>query len=234
MLPRSHRPEYSTTLPSTGKKIKYQPFTVKEEKILILAAESEETDEIANGVANVLNNCISYPTDLKAEDLPLFDITYLFLKARAKSAGEKIKLKVTDPGDPTFTTEHEINIDKIGVLKTEGHTDLIDIDDTTKVKMKYPGIESFNEGIKIDDLTTSIDTITSCISQIITGEEVINASDTTPEELEEWVESLTKSQFSNLIEFFTTMPRLSHTFTIKNTNTGKDFSITLEGLTDFF
>lgn len=234
MLPRSHRPEYSTTLPSTGKKIKYQPFTVKEEKILILAAESEETDEISNGVANVLNNCISYPTDLKAEDLPLFDITYLFLKARAKSAGEKVKLLVTDPNDPTFTTEHEINIDKIGVLKTEGHTDLIDVDDVTKVKMKYPGIESFNEGIKIDSLNTSIDTIVNCISQIITGEEVINSSDTTPEELEEWVESLTKAQFGNLIEFFETMPRLSHTFTVKNTNTGKDFSITLEGLTDFF
>lgn len=234
MLPRSHRPEYSTTLPSTGKKIKYQPFTVKEEKILIIAAESEEGDEIANAVANVLNNCISYPTDLKAEDLPLFDINYLFLKARAKSSGEKIKLKVTDPNDPTFTADHEINIDKIGVLKPEGHSDLIDIDDTTKVKMRYPGIESFNEGVKIDSLTTSVDTIISCISQIITGEEVINSSDTTPEELQEWVESLTKNQFDKLVEFFVTMPRMSHTFTMKNTNTGKDFSITLEGLTDFF
>lgn len=234
MLPRSHRPEYSTTLPSTGKKIKYQPFTVKEEKILILAAESEETDEISNAVANVLNNCISYPADLKAEDLPLFDITYLFLKARAKSAGEKIKLKVTDPGDPTFTTDYEINIDKIGVLKTEGHTDLIDIDDTTKVKMKYPGIESFNDGIKMDSLTNSIDTIVPCISQIISGEEVFNSSDMSVDELNEWVEALTKSKFAKIIEFFETMPRLSHTFTTRNTNTGKDFTITLEGLTDFF
>ncbi len=116
-LTKHIRPEYSTTLPSTGKRIKYQPFSVKEEKVLILAAESNDPDEIINAITNVLQNCVTTPADFKVEELALFDIEYLFLKTRAKSAGEKIKLKVTDPNDQTFTKEHEINIDKITVEK---------------------------------------------------------------------------------------------------------------------
>lgn len=234
MLPRSHRPEYTTTLPSTGKKIKYQPFSVKEEKILILAAETEKPDEITNAVCNVLENCISYPSDIKVEELALFDLEYLFLKARSKSVGEKIEVSVTDPDDPTFQTTHEINIDKIGVVTVDGHTDLIEIDDTIKVKMKYPGIEFFNDGIKMDTIPKSVDAVSKCISQIINGEDVYNRSDMTDEEIREWIESLTKAQFSKIIEFFITMPRLKHEFKLKNTNTKKDFTITLEGLADFF
>jgi hypothetical protein len=234
MLPRSHRPEYTTTLPSNGKKVKYQPFTVREEKILIIAAESEEPDEITNAVANVLRNCISYPTDLKIEELALFDIEYLFLKARSKSAGEKIKIKVTDPEDETFTVDHEINIDKIGVIKNDAHTDLIKIDDVTSVKMKYPGIEFFNDGIRMDTIPASVSAVCKCISQIISGDEVYNAADIGEDELKEWVESLTKGQFENIVEFFITMPKLRHEIKLKNTNTKKDFTITLEGLADFF
>lgn len=235
MLPRSHRPEYSTTLPSSGKKVKYQPFTVREEKILILAAESEEPDQITNAVVNVLRNCISYPADIKIEELALFDIEYLFLKARAKSAGEKIKLKVTDPNDENgYTVDHEINIDKIQVVKNSSHTDLIKIDDNTSVKMKYPGIEFFNDGIKMDTLQASVSAVCQCISQIITGDEVYNQSDMAEGELAEWVESLTKQQFESIAEFFVTMPKLRHEIKLKNPNTEKDFTIVLEGLVDFF
>ncbi len=116
-LPKPARPEYSTTLPSTGKRIKYQPFTVKEEKVLVLAAEGSDPDEITNAISNVLTTCITSPTDIKISDLALFDIEYLFLKTRAKSAGEKIQLKVQDPDDLTFVADYEINVDKIGVKK---------------------------------------------------------------------------------------------------------------------
>jgi hypothetical protein len=126
-LPKPIRPEYSTTVPSTGKRVKYQPFSVKEEKILVLAAEGGDTDEITNALTNVLQNCVTSPADFKVAELALFDVEYLFLKARSKSAGEKIKISVTDPNDETFSVEHEINIDKIGVKRTEGHTDLIEV-----------------------------------------------------------------------------------------------------------
>ena len=125
MLPRPTRPEYSTTIPSTGKKVKYNPFSVKEEKILVLASEGNDTEEITNAIVNVLQNCITSPSDLKIEDLALFDIEYLFLKARAKSVGEAINLRVTDPDDETYTVSHSINIDRIGIDRTQDHSNVI-------------------------------------------------------------------------------------------------------------
>ena len=233
-LPKSIRPEYNTTIPSSGKKIKYQPFTVREEKVLILAAESQEMDEISNAVANVLRSCISQPTDLKVEDLAIFDIEYLFLKARSKSAGETIKVVIRDPADETYSTEHEIDIDKIRVIKTEGHTNLIDVTDEVKVKMKYPGLDFFTEGVKVDNIGDSIETVAKCVSQIVVGEEVYNSADMSNEEVTEWLEGLTTEQFKRLMEFFETMPQMKHTIKLKNPNTGKNFEVTLQGLADFF
>ena len=233
-LPKSIRPEYNTTIPSSGKKIKYQPFTVREEKVLILAAESQEMDEISNAVANVLSSCISSPADFKINELAIFDIEYLFLKARAKSAGETIKVVVRDPDDESFSTEHEIDIDKIRVIKTKGHTDLIDLADDVKVKMKYPGLDFFTEGVKIDNIGDSLETVSKCISSIVVGEEVYNSSDMTEAEVTEWLEGMTTEQFKKLMTFFETMPQLKHEIKLKNTNTGKDFTISLQGLADFF
>mgnify|MGYP000308783178 CR=1 FL=1 len=233
-LPKSIRPEYNTTIPSSGKKIKYQPFTVKEEKVLILAAESQEMEEISNAVSNVLSNCISAPADIKIDDLAIFDIEYLFLKARAKSAGETIKVMITDPDDETYTVEHDIDIDKIRVIKTEGHTDLIDLSEDVKVKLKYPGLEFFTEGVKIDNIGDSLETISKCISQIVVGEEVYNSADMSDEEVTEWLEGMTTEQFKKLMSFFETMPQLKHEIKLKNPNTKKDFKITLQGLADFF
>ena len=233
-LPKSIRPEYNTTVPSTGKKIKYQPFTVKEEKVLILAAESQEMDEISNAVSNVLSSCISSPSDFKIQDLAIFDIEYLFLKARAKSAGETIKVVIRDPEDETFSVDHEIDIDKIRVIKTNGHKDLIDLADDVKVKMKYPGLDFFTEGVKIDNIGDSLETVSKCISSIVVGEEVYNSADMSNEEIMEWLEGMTTEQFKKLMTFFETMPQLKHEIKLKNTNTGKDFTITLQGLADFF
>ena len=234
MLPKVIRPEYNTTLPSTGKKIKYQPFSVKEEKILVLAAESRDNDEMGNAIANILSNCITSPTDLDIHSLSLFDIEYLFLKARAKSAGEKIQVNITDPDDEGYTVRHSISIDKIKVERSEEHTDLIKLDDTIQVKMKYPDLSFFVDGIDLTEISSSVNTICRCISSIVVGEDVYNQGDMSETELTEWVESLTSAQFRNIVNFFDTMPRLSHTINLKNTNTGKPFSIKLQGLADFF
>ena len=233
-LPKPVRPEYSTTIPSTGKRIKYQPFSVREEKTLILASESQDQDEITNAITNVLERCVTSPADFKVADLALFDVEYLFLKARSKSAGEKITVSVTDPDDETYSVEHEINIDKIGVTRDETHTDLVEIDDETKIKMRYPDIQFFNEGINMDNITSSIKVLSRCISQIVVGEEVHNRADLTENEVTEWIEGMTSEQFSKLTNFFATMPRLSHKITLPNKKTGKDFTIVLEGLSDFF
>ena len=233
-LPKPVRPEYSTTIPSTGKKIKYQPFSVKEEKILILAAESQDMDEISNAIGNVLTRCVTSPADFNVEELALFDIEFLFLRARSKSAGEKLELRVTDPGDETYTVDHSINIDSIKVHKNPDHTDLIDISDEIKIKMRYPGLAFFAEGLKIDDISESMETVAKCISSIVMGEEVYHQADMTTEEIVEWVENLTTEQFTRIMEFFQTMPKLQHTIKLKNRRSGEDFTVELEGLADFF
>lgn len=233
-LPKPIRPEYSTTIPSTGKKVKYQPFTVKQEKVLILAAESQDQDEIVNAIVNVLSSCITSPSDIRIEELALFDIEYLFLKARAKSVGEKIEVSITDPNDETFETLHSIYVDKIGVEKNEEHTDLVTLLEGTAVKMRYPDISFFADGIQLNNLTDSIKTICRCIESVIIDDEVYNSVDMSANELEDWIEDLTSDQFKKINSFFETMPKLKHTVTIKNTNTNKDFKVTLEGLADFF
>ena len=233
-LPKPVRPEHTTTVPSTGKKIKYQPFTVKEEKILILAAEGESTDEISNAIANVLNNCISSPSDFAITELALFDIEYLFLKCRAKSVGETVKIRVSDPTDPNYSVDKEINVDSIKVEKTKGHTDLIKVNDSIQVKMKYPGLSFFAEGLRIDSITDSMETVAKCISSIVIDEEVYNRTDMSEEELVEWLEALTSAQFTTIMKFFSTMPKLRHTVKCTNPNTGNDFNVVLEGLADFF
>ena len=233
-LPKHIRPEYSTTIPSTGKRIKYQPFSVKEEKVLVLAAEGNDPDEITNAITNVLQACVTSPADFKVEELALFDIEYLFLKTRSKSAGEKIKVRIQDPEDESFSVEHEINIDKIGVTKNEEHTDLINISDNTAIKMNYPDISFFNEGIATDNIANTTRLIARCIKQIVIEEEVYNSSEMSQEDIIDWLEGLTTENFMKISEFFSTMPKLSHSVTVKNTNTGNEFTTVLEGLADFF
>lgn len=233
-LPRPNRPEYSTTVPSTGKKIKYQPFSVREEKVLILAASSEVPDEIANAVTNCLKRCITSPTDFDVSELALFDIEYLFLKCRAKSVGEKLTVRVTDPNDSQYTVSHDINIDKISVQKTEGHTDLIEINDDISIKMRYPDISFFSEGIQMNSIESSINMVSRCVKQILIDDEVYNQEDMTTEEIVDWLEELTQDKFTKITDFFTTMPRLKHTINLKNPNTNDNFVVNLEGLADFF
>lgn len=232
-LPKLTRPEYSTTIPSTGKKIKYHPFSVREEKVLMLAAEGQDPDEIVNAVTNVLERCVTTPQDFKVKDLALFDIEFLFLKTRAKSVGEVITVEVADPEDEEVRVATEINIDRIGVKRDKNHSDLIDLGEI-KVKMRYPDISYFTTGVDISNVNSSFDIVSSCISQIIHDDEVYERSDMTDDEISAWVDDLRQEDFNKLMVFFRTIPRLSHTITATNPETGKDFSVTLEGLADFF
>ena len=233
-LPRTIRPEYSTTIPSSGKKVKYNPFSVREEKVLVLASESNDPEEITNAIVNVLQNCITSPSDIKVEELAIFDIEYLFLKARSKSVGEYINVQVTDPNDESFVTSHSINIDRIGIDKNPEHSPVIFLSEDIQVKMKYPGIEFFAEGIDMSNIANSLDTISRCVESITHGDEVYHCVDTTKNEIAEWLEGLTSEQFRRISNFFATMPKLRHSFTVTNENTGNDFRIVLEGLADFF
>ena len=232
-LPKPVRPEYSTTIPSTGKRIKYQPFSVKEEKVLILASESQDIDEISNAISNVLSNCVTTP-NFDISELALFDIEFLFLRTRAKSIGEKLTVRVTDPDDETYTVAHEIDVDSIKIEKDKKHTDLVEIGGDTTVKMKYPDIEFFAEGLNVATIEDRLDVAARCVKQIIIGEDVYNASDWSSGEVEEWLEGLTSDQFGKIMEFFMSMPRLRHKITLPNPKTGKKFTVELEGLADFF
>jgi len=233
-IPKPNRPEYSATIPSTGKRIKYQPFSVKEEKVLILAAESQDVDEVSNAISKVLTNCITSPAGIKVEELALFDIEYLFLRCRAKSVGESVTVKITDPSDPDYTVDHKIEIDKIQVHRDKNHKDLIEIDDKIKLKMKYPDISFFSEGVDVSDVNSGVNTIGRCVSQIVVEDEEYNREDMTDQEVQEWLESLTSAQFGKVREFFDTMPRLKHSITLKNKKSGENFTVVLEGLADFF
>ena len=232
-LPKPSRPEYTTTIPSTDKKVKFQPFSVREEKVLILASESQDNDEIANAITNVLESCVTSP-GFKVSDLALFDIEYLFLKARAKSVGEKLEVNVTDPGDKTYSVLHSIDVDKIQVQHNKDHKDLIELGEGTAIKMKYPGIDFFVEGVSLNNITDRLDLAAQCVQQIVIGDEVYNREDMSNGEIQEWIEGLMPAQFNKVMEFFITMPRLAHKFTLTNANTKKKFTIELEGLSDFF
>ena len=236
-LPKISTPTYELVLPSTGKKVKYRPFLVREEKILILALESENTKQITTAIKSILKECIS-TRGVKVDDLPTFDIEYLFLNIRGKSVGEALDLMVTCPDDGETQVPVKIFIDEIQVQKDSEHTQDIKLDDTLTLRMKYPSLNEliqnnfdFNEDDSVD---ASFNIISSCIDQVYNEDESWAASDCTKKELKEWIETLNTNQFKEVESFFTTMPKLSHTVKVKNPKTKVESDITLEGLTSFF
>ena len=238
-LPKIATPTYELTLPSTGKKIKYRPFLVKEEKILVLALESENIKQITNAVKAILKDCIS--TRIKVDTLPTFDIEYLFLNIRAKSVGEALDLVVTCPDDNETTVPVKVYIDEIEVLQDEDHTTDINLDGNLTLRMKYPSLEQFIEnnfefGEKNDSsiIVKSFDVIASCIDMVFDKEDSWAAADCTHKELVEWLDTLNSSQFKEVEKFFETMPKLTHTFKVTNPNTKVESEVTLEGLSSFF
>ena len=236
-LPKIATPTYELEIPSSKKTIKYRPFLVKEEKILIIAMESEDPKQIAEALKTVIGNCI-LTRGIKVDNLSIFDIEYLFLNIRGKSVGEDVDVLLTCPDDGTTQVPVSINLDEIKVNVKPEHTTDIKLDDSLILRMKYPSMSEFvknnfsNEGgMSVDDTFTMI---SSCIEQIYNEEESWAAADSTKKELTEFLEQLTSQQFKEVEKFFETMPKLSHTVKIKNSNTGVESEVVLEGLSSFF
>ena len=236
-LPKIATPTYELVLPSTGKTIKYRPFLVKEEKILILALESEDPKQITNAIKTTLKSCLS-TRGIKVEDLPTFDIEYIFLNIRGKSVGESIDVLVTCPDDGKTQVEHKIYIDEIQIEKDEKHSPDIKLDQSLTLRMKYPSLNEFvknNFNISDDNtLQASMDIIVSCIDVVYSEDESWAAADCTKKELDEWLGTLNTSQFKEIEYFFETMPKLTHKVKVMNPNTKVESEVTLEGLTSFF
>ena len=237
-LPKINTPTYELELPSNGKKIKYRPFLVREEKILIMALESEDMKQITSAIVQILTDCIQ-TKGVKVSDLATFDIEYLFLNIRARSVGESVEVNVTCPDDGETSVQMEIDIDAIKVQKDKNHKNIIKLDDNLSMKLKYPSLDQFVENNfeyneDISDVNKSLSMITSCIEMVYDSEESWDAVDCTKKELEEFIEQLNTKQFKEIETFFTTMPKLSHTIKIKNPNTKVESEVVLEGLASFF
>ena len=236
-LPKIATPTYELVLPSSERKIKFRPFLVKEEKILILAMESQDTKQIANAVKNVISQCI-LTKGIKVEKLSTFDIEYLFLNIRGKSVGEEIEVMITCPDDGKTQAPALINIDSIKVQRNDEHERDIVLDEQYTLRMKYPSLNEFiknnfasAEDMNVDD---TFDLVASCIEQVYSEEESWSSSDCTKKELKDFLEQLDSKQFKMVEKFFETMPKLSHTVTVTNPNTKKECKIVLEGLQNFF
>ena len=234
-LPKISTPTYELTVPSTGKNIKFRPFLVKEEKILIIAMESQSDQQIAQAVNDVLSNCI-LTKGVKIDDLSTFDIEYLFLNIRGKSVGETVDVMITCPDDNETKVPVQINLADIQIVKNDNHQRDIPLDDNLTMRMKYPAMgefvkNNFSVDMKVDD---TFDLVCSCIEQVFSEEESWAASDCTKKELHEFLEQLDSSQFKKIEQFFETMPKLSHTLNVTNPNTKVVNKIKLEGLNAFF
>lgn len=237
-LPKITTSQYELVLPSTGKKIKYRPFLVREEKILILALESEDTNQITTAVKQVLKECVI--GRVKIEELPSFDIEYLFLNIRGKSVGETVDIIVTCGDDGETQINVSLAIDSIKVQKDPEHTTDLELGEGYTLRMKYPTMGQFidtNFNVRAGDeneVERSFDIICSCIEQVYNEEDMWSASECSKKELREWVESLTSEQFKKIERFFETMPKLRHEITVMNPNTKKENTVVLEGLSSFF
>ncbi len=240
-LPKINTPTYELTIPSSGKKIKYRPFLVREEKILILALESEDTKQITTAVVDILSECV-LTKNIDVTKLATFDIEYLFLNVRSKSVGETVDVNITCPDDGKTSVEMSINIDSIKVQKVKGHKSIIKLDDQYSMKLKYPSMtqfiesnfESGQDGGEGSDIDKSMGMITSCIEMIYDNEESWDAADSSQKELEEFIEQLNSKQFKLIEKFFETMPKLSHKVKVTNPKTKVESEIVLEGLASFF
>jgi len=234
-LPKLGYPTYELELPSNGKTVKYRPFLVKEEKVLLLALEAEDEKQIISAVKDLIKNCVI--SRIKVDTLPSFDLEYLFLKIRAASIGEMINLNVTCTDDNETKVDAQININEVEVFKPEGHDSKIMFDDKTGIIMKYPSMKEFvdREFLQKEMKTDEVyDFIADSIDQIFDADEVYDKSTTTKKEFRTFVDSLTTKQFEKIQEFYTTCPKLSHTFIVVNPKTGKESEYTIEGLQSFF
>jgi hypothetical protein len=234
-LPKLTTPTYELEIPSTDAKIKYRPFLVKEEKILMMAMESKASADITQAVKDIVSECTFNKIDIS--NMPMFDVEYIFLQIRSKSVGEISKLKLLCPDDGKTYADVELNLNEVKVQVGEDHTNKIELNDDMGIIMTYPTIDSFKDsGIKDINASNMLDVISGCIQQVYEekGKKTYDPKDQTQKELTEFIEQLNTKQFKLVQKFFETMPKLKHTFKIKNPKTKKESEITLSGLNDFF
>ena len=231
-LPKLNTQTYELEVPSTDEKIRYRPFLVKEEKILLQAQEGGD-GEIMDAVADVVDSCTF--GKINVSKLPSFDLEYIFLKIRSKAVGEKVTLNLPFPGDENVKIPTKVDLSKVEVHMAEEHTNKIDLTDEVSVVMRYPTIKTFG-GIKVNNLTAddAVEMTTRCIHQVINGVETFEANDLSKEDKTDFIENLTQDQFAKVQQFFTTMPKLSHTVTLTHPKTKKKAKYKLEGMQSFF
>ena len=236
-LPKIATPTYELELPSTGTTVKYRPFLVKEEKVLVIALESEDNKQITNAIKAVLKSCI-LSKGIKVEDLPTFDIEYLFLNIRGKSVGEDLEVNIICPDDEVTQVPVTIALDEIEVQKDDNHTNKIKVDDSIMMEMKYPSLDQFiKNNFDFNDknmMDQSFDLIATCIDKIYTEDEVWASADCTKKEMKDFLEQMNSNQFKEIEKFFETMPKLSHSVSVTNPNTKVKSEVVLEGLASFF
>ena len=236
-LPKISTPTYELELPSTGQIVKYRPFLVKEEKVLVIALESEDNKQITNAIKAVLKSCIQ-TRGVKVEHLPTFDIEYLFLNIRGKSVGEELEVNIICPDDKETQVKTLINLDDIQIEKDENHTKQIKLDEKLMMEMKYPSLEQFiKNNFDFDEknqMDQSFELIATCIDKIYNEDEVWATADCTKKEVNDFLESMNSSQFKEIETFFETMPKLSHTIKVTNPQTKVESDVVLEGLASFF
>ena len=233
-LPQVNTPTYELAVPSTDEKIKYRPFLVKEEKILLIAMEAQEQSGILNAVKDIVKSCTFDKFDVNRA--PIFDIEYIFLNIRAKSVGEVSTVNLRCPDDNETFVQTDIDLTKVDVQLTKGHTNKIELTDEMGMIMTYPTLDSFTDSTTVINASNMLDVIASCVAQIYDkkGEDVYDAKDSTKQEIVDFIESLNSKQFKEIQNFFDTSPKLTHTVTIENPKTKVKSDITLTGLNDFF
>ncbi|AOO15714.1 baseplate hub [Cyanophage S-RIM12 isolate RW_01_0310] len=233
-LPKLNVPKYKLKLPSDGRTVNYRPFLVKEEKLLLLATETGEQEEIIGAIKNIITQC----TDITSVDkLATFDIEYLFLQIRTKSVGENVDVTVTCPDDGETEVEISIPLDDIKVVKTRGHKKELKLDDEIAVTMGYPNLESFvesNFGEDTNQIEQIFEMSAGCIETIADTNQIYECKDLPKSEILEFLDQLSSKQFGELQKFFETMPKLSHKVQVTNPNTGVESEVVLEGLASFF
>ena len=229
-LPEIATPIYTLTIPSSKKRVKYRPFLVKEQKLLILAMENEDQEQILDAITNTIKACLI--TKLDMSTLALFDIEYLFLQIRARSISEEIEMRVTCADDGETTVDVKFMVDDVKVNFPKGHTNIIKLDDDLTIEMQYPDLDYFAKINFMDENVYEYELVAKCIKRVYVGED-----DFTSDSLDEskaWVEGLTNNQFEKIQSFFETMPTLRHVLKVKNPKTKVTNEVVLEGLSDFF
>jgi hypothetical protein len=231
-LPKLDTVTYDLTLPSTGKQLQYRPFLVKEQKALMIAQESEDNKQIERAFAQIINDCVI--DDVDPYNMPMFDVEYIFLRIRGKSVGEKVKLNLLCPDDEITRVDVEVNLEEVDVQMQKDHTNTVELSNDISMIMKYPCLKDMTGFDEEGEITNLFEMIKRCVHEVRQGETIYNRVDISDKELDEFIDSMSSSNFEDITNFFQTMPKLQHVIEVKNPNTKKMNEIPIEGLQSFF